>query len=481
MNHIKITFVCILLALGCEASGQQKPNVVLMVVDDMGWTDLNCYGSSFYETPNIDLLAKSGMKFTDAYSACTVCSPSRASIMTGKSPARLRITDWITGHDVPYAKFLPPDWTQFLPLKEKTIAEVLKEQGYTTASIGKWHLGDDIIYYPEKQGFDLNIAGTYQGQPPSYFSPYNIPRLKDGPEGEYLTDRLTIEAEKFITDKKAQPFLLYMPFYGVHTPLQARKSEVEYFRSKIVPGANHINPTYAAMIKSVDESVGRIIALINKLGIAENTLIIFTSDNGGLIGGRNNINNRITSNVPLRMGKGSNYEGGTRVPAIFSWRGKIKSGSVSDVPIIGTDLFPTLAALGRAPITKAQNIDGVNILPLLTGSGKLNRKALFWHYPHYHPEGGTPHSAIRQGDWKLIYSYETGSKELYNLKNDIGETNNMVLKESALAAVMYERLVKWKKKVSAQDPRPNPDYNEQKKTSPGKVETRIIKDPHNLN
>lgn len=481
MNHVKITIVCILLALGYEIYGQQKPNIVLMVVDDMGWTDLGCYGSLFYETPNIDGLAKSGMKFTDAYSASTVCSPSRASMMTGKSPARLRVTDWITGHDMPYAKFLPPDWTKFLPIEEITIAEVLKKQGYATASIGKWHLGDDIMYYPEKQGFDLNIAGTYQGQPPNYFSPYNIPRLKDGPKGEYLTDRMTVEAEKFITDKSGQPFLLYMPYYGVHTPLQAKKEDVEYFRSKISPGANHVNPTYAAMIKSVDESVGRIVALLNKLGIAENTLVVFTSDNGGLIGGLNNINNRITSNVPLRMGKGSNYEGGIRVPAIFSWKGRIKPGSVSNVPIIGTDLFPTLAALGRGIIPEPQNIDGVNILPLLTGSSKLNRDAIYWHYPHYHPGGGTPHSAVRQGDWKLIYSYESGIKEFYNLKNDISEKNNMVLKEPMLADLMYEKLVKWKRKVSAQDPKPNPDYNEEKKAMPGKVETRTVKDPNNLN
>lgn len=481
MNHVKIAIVYILLTLGYEVFGQQKPNIVLMVVDDMGWTDLGCYGSLFYETPNIDGLAKSGMKFTDAYSACTVCSPSRASIMTGKAPARLRVTDWITGHDMPYAKFLTPDWTKFLPIEENTIAEVLKKQGYATASIGKWHLGDDIMYYPEQQGFDLNIAGTYQGQPPNYFSPYNIPRLKDGPQGEYLTDRMTVEAEKFITDNSRQPFLLYMPYYGVHTPLQAKEDDIEYFRSKIYPGAIHNNPTYAAMIKSVDESVGRIVALLNKLGISENTLVVFTSDNGGLIGGRNNMNNHITSNVPLRMGKGSNYEGGIRVPAIFSWKGKIKPGSVSNAPIIGTDLFPTLAALSRGTIPEIQNIDGVNILPLLTGSSKLNRDAIYWHYPHYHPEGGTPHSAVRQGDWKLIYSYESGIKELYNLKNDISEKNNMVLKEPTLANVMYEKLLKWKKKVSAQDPKPNPNYNEQKKATPGKVETRIIKDPYDLN
>jgi len=480
MRNFTISILCILSVFGQTVFGQQKPNIVLMVVDDMGWTDLSCYGSSFYETPNIDKLAASGMKFTDAYSACTVCSPSRASIMTGKSPARLRITDWITGHDKPFAKLVPPDWTQFLPLKEKTIAEILKKRGYATASIGKWHLGDDIMYYPENQGFDLNIAGTYQGQPPNYFSPYNIPRLKNGPEGEYLTDRLTVEAEQFITDKRAQPFLLYMPFYGVHTPLQAKKTDIEYFRAKISPGATHNNPTYAAMIKSVDESVGRVVALLDKFGLTENTLIIFTSDNGGLIGGRNS-NNRITSNFPLRMGKGSNYEGGTRVPAIFSWKGKIKPGAVSEVPIIGTDLFPTLAFLGQTKKMDLQNIDGVNILPLLTGASVLKRDAIYWHYPHYHPEGGTPYSAIRQGDWKLIYFYESGNKELYNLRQDIGEKNNMILKEPALASIMYKKLKDWKGKVSAQDPKPNANYDEQKMSIQGKAETRIIKDPYNLN
>lgn len=478
MKNIRVIVACLLLIISFRAFSQQKPNIVFFLVDDMGWTDLGCYGSSFYETPNIDALAKSGMKFTDAYSASTVCSPSRASIMTGKSPARLHITDWITGHTMPYAKLLTPDWTQYLPLEETTIAEILKKQGYATASIGKWHLGDDVKYYPEKQGFDLNIAGTYQGQPPSYFSPYNIPRLNNGPSGEYLTDRLTDEAEKFITDKKDQPFFLYLPYYAVHTPLQAKKEDVEYFRSKIDPDGNQKNATYAALIKSVDESVGRIVVLLNKLKIAENTLIVFTSDNGGLIGGRNLNNNRVTSNLPLRMGKGSNYEGGIRVPAIFSWKGKIKPDGVSSVPIIGTDLFPTFAALGHGAIIEEQKLDGVDIMPLLTGKNELNRKVLYWHYPHYHPEGGTPYSAIRQGDWKLIYFYETGEKELYNLRNDIGENNNLILKKSMLADVLYKKLNEWKKKTSAQDPRPNPDYDEQNKNKPGKGETRMVTDPY---
>lgn len=481
MKNNGIILACLFLMFSFRSLSQQKPNIVLLLVDDMGWTDLRCYGSSFYETPNIDALAKSGIKFTNAYSACTVCSPSRASIMTGKSPARLHITDWITGYNMPYAKLLPPDWTPYLPLKETTIAEVLKKQGYATASIGKWHLGDDIKYYPEKQGFDVNIAGTYQGQPPGYFSPYNIPRLKNGPSGEYLTDRLTDEAEKFITDKKDQPFFLYMPYYAVHTPLQAKKTDIAYFKSKINPNGSQKNAVYAAVIKSVDESVGRVVALLNKLHIAENTLIIFTSDNGGLIGGRNADKNTITSNFPLRSGKGSSYEGGIRVPAIFSWQGKIKPDGVSSVPIIGTDIFPTLAALGNGVITEGKIPDGVDIMPLLTGKNKLKREALYWHYPHYHSEGGTPYSTIRQDDWKLIYFYETGEKELYYLRNDIGEKNNLVMKEPKHADMLYRKLLEWKKKVAAQDPKPNPDYDVQNKDKHGKGKTRTIKDPYNLN
>lgn len=277
-----------------KTKNPKPPNIIVFLVDDLGWADTRCYGSSFYETPNIDKLAAKGIRFTNAYAACTVCSPSRAAFLTGKYPARLQLTDWIKGYERPYAKLLSPDWKQYLPLEETTIAEVLKKQRYATAMIGKWHLGDDVKYYPEHQGFDSNTGGTFQGSPPSYFSPYRIARLKDGPVGEYLTDRLTDEALKFISAEKESPFFLYLSFYAVHTPLQAKEEEVKYYKAKINPTAAQQNPVYAAMIKNMDENIGRITDLVEKLGLAQNTLLIFTSDNGGLVRGKEGSKGRIT-------------------------------------------------------------------------------------------------------------------------------------------------------------------------------------------
>ena len=480
-----VGFTCLaffwLVAGFLPASAQKKPNIVLLLVDDLGWADVGCYGSDLYETPNIDKLAKQGMKFTNGYAACTVCSPSRASILTGKYPARLHLTDWIEGYNKPYAKLLPPEWTKFLPTAEVTVAEILKKQGYATASIGKWHLGDDIKYYPEHQGFDINIAGTYQGQPPKYFSPYNIPRLKNGAPGEFLTERLTDEALKFIKEKKNSPFFLYMPYFAVHTPLQAKEEDIKAYKAKIKPAANHQNPVYAAMVKSVDESVGRIIALLAEQKLSENTLVIFTSDNGGLVRGQNYQKNRITSNAPLRAGKGSSYEGGIRVPTIAVWPGNIKANTVSEVPVIGTDLFPTFAEVAGVNSKNIGQMDGMSLMPVLSGKSKLNREAIYWHYPHYHGEGATPHSAIRQGDWKLIHFYETGKKELYNLKNDIGEKTELQDQEPKITAQLYNNLVNWRKKVGAQDPIVNPAYDNKREKQGGEREPRVVKDPFAVN
>ncbi len=356
-----------------KSLAKEKPvNIILLLVDDLGWTDLSCYGSTFYETPNIDKLASQGLKFTNAYASCNVCSPSRASILTGKNPARLHVTDWIRGYQKPYAKLLPPNWNQFLPLEETTIAEVLKKKNYATASIGKWHLGDDPKYYPEHQGFDINIAGNYLGSPPSYFSPYHIPRLKDGANGEYLTDRLTSEAIKFIIDKKDSPFFLYLSYYAVHIPLQAKEEDVAKFKVKLNPESKQKNPAYAAMIKNTDENMGRITALVDSLGLAENTMIIFMSDNGGIIREKN----PVTSNLPLREGKGTAYEGGVRIPFIVKWKGKIKENTISNVPIIHADFSPTIAALAKADFDK-KNIDGMNISSLFFGAKQLQRDALY--------------------------------------------------------------------------------------------------------
>ena len=314
-------------------------NVILILVDDMGATDLACYGSRFYETPNIDKLAASGMRFTQAYSACTVCSPSRAAIMTGKYPARLHITNWIAGHDYPFARLRPPEWTQHLPLEERTIAEALKPAGYTSAAIGKWHLtppsGDQAAYYPERQGFDKNFGGTHRGQPPSYFSPYGIETLKDGPAGEYLTDREQVEASKFIEENKDRPFFIYMPHYTVHTPIQAKKEVIEKYKKKADESAPQHNAAYAAMIDSLDENVGRLMKTLEETGVADRTVIMFTGDNGGWLPSTN-------TNLGMRAGKGSEYEGGIRVPLIIRYPGVTKPGRCLRVPVIGADLYPTV-------------------------------------------------------------------------------------------------------------------------------------------
>lgn len=434
-------------------------NVVVFLIDDLGWTDLGCYGSDLYETPNIDQLAEEGVKFTNAYSACTVCSPTRAAIMTGKYPARLNITDWISGHRNPYGKLVPPDWTKYLPNDEVTIAEIAQAAGYVTASIGKWHLGDSVIYYPQHQGFDLNVAGYYRGQPPSYFYPYvrqqdTLPYLDGGEEGEYLTDRLTDEASRFIIDHAEKPFLLYFPHYAVHTPIQGKDSLTAYYQTKVTDSLQHTNAEYAAMIHSTDESVGQIMGLLDSLNISDNTLVIFTSDNGGLE------LFDITQNDPLRAGKGSSYEGGVRVPMIVRWpKAKRNLGTV-DEPVITMDVFATVANVLGTGGAKDYHQDGANLLPLLENQdATLEREALFWHYPHYHPGGASPYSAVRQGNYKLIEFLEDNRLELYHLEDDIGEENNLISEVPEIGNELYNLLESWRKEVKAQMPLPNPEYD----------------------
>src|SRR3954453_11865094 len=363
-----------------QRAGQQRLNVLLILVDDWGATDLGCGGSKFYETPHIDRLAASGVRFTQAYSACTVCSPSRAAILTGKYPARLHLTDWIAGHDYPWARFRPPEWTQYLPLEERTIAEALKPAGYATVSIGKWHLtppsGDITAYYPEHQGFDKNFGGTHRGQPPSYFSPYGLETLKDGPPGEYLTDRENKEAIRFIEENRSRPFFIYLPHYAVHTPIQAKKELAERFRATADPKAAQHNADYAAMIATVDESVGRLMETLQKNGLVEQTLVILTGDNGGWLPSTN-------TNLGLRAGKGSAYEGGTRVPLIIRWPGVTRPGSVCDIPVIGADLYPTVLAATGTRTESGQIVDGESLEPLLRdgGAAAWKRTDIFWHYP----------------------------------------------------------------------------------------------------
>lgn len=439
------------LSLPCTAA-TTRLNVVLILADDLGWTDLACYGSNLHETPNIDKLAREGVKFTQSYSACTVCSPTRAAILTGKYPARLHITDWIPGLPPENPKLLVPVWTKYLPLEEKTIAEAFKSAGYATASIGKWHLGGEE-YFPEKHGFGINIAGTASPGVSSYFSPYNIATLKDGPEGEYVTDRLADEAARWIEGHKANPFFLYLPHFAVHTPIQGKKPVAQKYRVKIQPGMMQTNAMYAAMVESLDDAVGRVRAKLDELKLADTTIVVFTSDNGGRV--------PTTSNLPLRVGKGSCYEGGTHVPLIVYWPGVTKPGSVCDTPVISMDLFPTLLEAVGMKEAGRQGVDGVSLVSLLRGTGKLSRDELFWHYPHYqHYQlgGTTPYGAIRKGDFKLIEFFDDMRVELYDLSKDLGEQHSLAAQMPENVNELRARLHAWRKEVGAQMPSRNPAY-----------------------
>jgi arylsulfatase A-like enzyme len=459
---IRCVLALILLWLAAPAIAAQAtaPNIIMILVDDYGWTDVAYAGGNLYETPHIDKLAARGVTFTNAYSACTVCSPTRAALLTGKYPARLHITDWIAGHQRPFARLKPPSWTQYLPREETTIAEAVKARGYATASIGKWHLGTAREGYPDAHGFDVNIAGYERGQPPSYFAPYGIPTLKEGPTGEYLTDREASEACAFIEANKDKPFFIYLPHYTVHTPLQAKKEKIEKYKAKITRlqaagelGAQR-NATYAAMIESLDESVGNIVARLDALKLTDRTIVLLTGDNGGLIGP--------TDNKPARAGKGSAYDGGVRVPLVVVAPGVAKAGGICDEPVITPDLFATMLELAQVntdPRGEAK-ADGLSLVPLLKDpAAKLPRQDIYWHYPHYHPGGATPYSAVRSRDWKLVEFYEDARMELYNLKTDVGETKNLAASQPDKAAELRARLAAWRNAVGAQPPVANPDYD----------------------
>ncbi|HEX8912682.1 MAG TPA: sulfatase [Humisphaera sp.] len=437
----------------------RKPNVVVFLIDDLGERDVGCYGSTFHETPNIDKLATQGMRFTQAYAAACICSPTRAALLTGKSPARLHLTDWIPGHARPKAKLAVPKFNLQLPATEVTLAELLKAQGYATAAIGKWHLGG-AGSLPTDHGFDLNLGGTDKGQPPTYFSPYRIATLPDGPPGEFLTDRLATEAEKFIEANKAKPFFVYVPDFAVHQPIMAKKEHVEHFKAKGSTGPQK-NAVYAGLLFSTDEMVGRVLKKLDDLKLADDTVVVFAGDNGGLIGNMDKPTGP-TSCLPLRAGKGTQYEGGIRVPLIVRYPRATKPGATSDVPVVTQDLFATLAELtGVKGLADPKPGDGASLVPVLTGAGGVagGRDAVYWHYPHYHPGGATPCAAVRQGDWKLIHFFEDGRLELFDLKNDPGEAKNLAAAEPERARAMDEKLTAWLKTVDAQMPTPNPNYD----------------------
>ena len=434
---------------GARAAGGDKPNIVFILADDLGWSDVNCYGHRFHETPNIDRLAAGGMRFTDAYAACPVCSPTRASIMTGKYPATLGLTDWIPGlRNGTRYKLLMPDFLKRLPLEEITIAEMLKAAGYVTGAVGKWHLGPRG-YWPENQGFDVNIGGNHTGTPAGgYFLP-NRMTLKNMKKGDYLTDRLSDEGAKFIEANKDRPFFLYQSYHSVHTPIQAKKQYVEKYKGKKSPDGKRYHPTYAGMVQSLDEGVGRILDKLDELKLTRNTLVFFMSDNGGL--------NAVTAVRPLRAGKGHIYEGGIREPMIVRYPRAIKAGATCAEPVSSVDFFPTILELAGAKFS--HKIDGVSFAELLKGEKKtLGRKAIYWHHPHYSPQGGRPASAIRCGDYKLVKLYEGDKIELYNLADDISEKTDIAAKQPQRTAEMTKLLDAWLKETKAKFPKPNPNY-----------------------
>jgi len=457
-----------------------RPNILFILLDDLGWRDLTCYGSTFYETPNLDRLAREGMRFTDAYASCPVCSPTRASVLTGKYPATVGVTDWIDHsgfHHPCKGRLIDVPYLKQLPLKECSLGRALAEGGYQTWHVGKWHLGGPELY-PDKHGFEVNIGGCEAGMPPmGYFSPWRIPMLQDAEPGTYLTDHLTDEAIRLIESRDPQrPYFLNLWHYAVHTPIQAPADLVEKYQAKAArlgldklpalaegehfPTAHkrHLrvqrrllqsDPVYAAMIENLDTNIGRLLAAVD-----ENTIVIFTSDNGGLATAESSP----TTNRPLAEGKGWMYEGGTREPLIVKWPGQIQPGSVCHAPVTSPDFYPTLLEAAGLPLRPQQHTDGVSFLPALRGATDFERGPLFWHYPHYGNQGGTPGSSIREGDWKLIEFFEDNRLDLYNLHEDIGETRNLAAELPAIARDLHDKLVAWRQSIEAKIPQPNPDW-----------------------
>ncbi len=481
----------------CGEAPEKQPNIVLIVADDLGYTDLGCYGSSFYETPNLDQLAVEGLRFTDGYATCPVCSPTRSSLMTGKHQVKTGVTDWIPGRST-YAngvakdRWIAPDTETEMDLEETTIAEVLKSKGYRTFFAGKWHLGQEEKYWPRHQGFDINKGGNSRGAPKrnahgcgGYFAPYCNPRLEDGPEGEYLPDRLAEETVTFLDTAAGKPFFVYLPFYLVHNPQQGKdeiirrfekkrqemgldeKEEFIYdkewmkyasaregenrYRERIVQGS----PVYASMVWSLDENIGKVIDKLKEMGMYENTVILFTSDNGGLATSEGSP----TCNLPLRAGKGWLYEGGIREPFILLAPGMEPSSRTVETPVSSIDVFPTLLSYAGVDAGEYGLTDGIDIRSCLE-TGQWPDRALFWHYPHYSNQGGNPGSVIREGKYKLVHDFETGARELYDLSEDIGEQHDIAGDHPEVVERLWNKLEEWRTTNDAKMMlRPNPDWD----------------------
>ena len=479
------SFACSLLAgvngaFANEAVEKSTPpNVILIVVDDMGWMDLSCQGSDYYKTPNIDRIAQEGMRFTNGYAACAVCSPTRAALQTGRYPARIGVTDWIRSlfqrgklgtpekNPTEYVggknrKLLCPPNPFWMEHDEVTVAEVLGSHGYKTAYIGKWHLGDEA-WYPPGQGYDENRGGCDYGQPPSYFDPYNqpkhrhpmiragIPSLPGRKPGEFLTHREADEVVELIRQWKDKPFFINLGHYAVHTPIQAIDEVAAKYKQD---GKSDVNAKYAAMVESIDDSTQQILDTLQELDLDDRTMIIFTSDNGGLDNG-----GRPTENAPLRSGKGYAYEGGIRVPFLVRWPGQIKPGTKSDTPVCSIDVFPTILDAVGIPAPTNPEIDGLSLLPLLKSGGQtaLNRDELIWHFPHYRHAPG-PYSILRKGNWKLI-QFDEGTSELYDLQNDLSESNNLAKQQPERVQTMQDRLSAILESMDAKRPKPNPNFS----------------------
>lgn len=475
IRHLLTALVAFAALCPTLPADTKKPNFVFILVDDLGYMDIGANNpDTFYETPNVNRLAAEGMRFTDGYAANPVCSPTRFSIMTGKHPSRADATNFFSGKRA--GRFLPAPLNDIMALEEVTLAEALKEGGYRTAFLGKWHLGPTEEYWPEHQGFDINVGGHRGGMPRRYFSPYENPRLPDGPKGEHLTKRLADEAIQILGKFQDDPFLVYLSFYTVHTPLQAPKQLVEKYRKKaeklIDPDLPEFadeeqvwqdakprrvrilqkHATYAAMVESMDTHVGRVMAKLEELGLDDNTVIMFIGDNGGL----STSEGSPTSNLPLRGGKGWVYEGGIREPYLIKWPGVTKPGSTCDVPVVSTDFYPTMLDMAGLPAKPQQTLDGVSLVPLLKGEGTIRRDALYWHYPHYSNQGGFPGGAVRMGDYKLVERYEDGRFHLYNLKEDIGEKADLAADMPDRVKAMRAKLHGWYKQVDAKFLQPKP-------------------------
>lgn len=486
------------LLQAAQATGAQKrklPNIVMFLIDDLGWGDLGCYGNTFHETANIDKLAHDGIKFNRAYAGAPVCSPSRASIITGQFPARLHLTQWIPGNTYPNKKLLEAPSLMHLPAGIPTIASELKALGYRTGSIGKWHLceeagkppvvkteeaagevyqqghkvtsstaihasaGDQTMFLPENFGFDFNVAGDWHGNPgpPNhYFGPFHYHNLEGYTKQDLLTDVLTTKMDEFLTKSFKEPFFLYMAEYAVHMPLQEREALIEKYWKKN-GGKDEPDPIYAAMVESVDVALGNLRNKLEELGLANDTIILLTSDNGG-VGFQGKRLHFVANNGGLRAGKGFLYEGGIREPLIVYWPGVTTAGTTTDVPVMFTDFLPTMLSMVNGSAAKLP-CDGLDLSPLLRTGSSLGRQALYWHYPHYSDQGGTPTGAILEGDWKLIEFFEDGHLELYNLKVDPGEQYDLASTFDDRAAAMHASLVAWRKSVGALMPTPNPDRN----------------------